>query len=82
MDIERLISALVMVAIILGAVIFLPKNLLLALVGLIVGISNWEFFRLRFSFLTTIFASLSLGFLIILIVFLFGLLLIYQHYYA
>ena len=68
MDIERLISALVMVAIILGAIIFLPENLLLALVGFIVGISNWEFFRLRFSFLTTIFASLSLGFLIILIV--------------
>ena len=68
MDIERLISALVMVAIILGAVIFLPENLLLALVGFVVGISNWEFFRLRFSFLTTIFASLSLGFLIILIV--------------
>ena len=41
MDIERLISALVMVAIILGAVIFLPENLLLALVGFVVGISNW-----------------------------------------
>ena len=68
MDIERLISALVMIAIILGGVILLPENLLLALVGFIVGISNWEFFRLRFSFLTTLFASLSLGLLIILIV--------------
>ena len=68
MDIQRLISAFAMVVIILGSIIFLPSSFILALVGFIVGISNWEFFRLRFSFLTTIFASLSLGFLIILIV--------------
>ena len=66
MDIQRLISAFVMVIIILGAIIFLPSQLLLALVGFIVGVSNWEFFRLRFSLLTSVFASIALAILMIL----------------
>jgi len=65
MDIQRLISAFVIVIVILGAVIFLPQHLLLVLVALIVGVSNWEFFRLRFSFLTSVFASIVLAILMI-----------------
>ena len=65
MDIQRLISAFVMVIIILGAIIFLPSYLLLILVAFIVGVSNWEFFRLRFSFLTSVYASIALVILMI-----------------
>ena len=66
MDIQRLISAFAMVVVILGSIIFLPSPFILVLVGFIVGISNWEFFRLRFSFLASIFASIALGLLMIL----------------
>ena len=66
MDIQRLISAFVMVIVILGAIIFLPSHLLLVLVAFIVGVSNWEFFRLRFSFLTSVFATIVLAILMIM----------------
>lgn len=66
MDIQRLISAFVMVIVILGTIIFLPSPFLLVFVAFIIGVSNWEFFRLRFSFLASIFASVALALLMIL----------------
>ena len=65
MDIQRLISAFIMVIIILSAIILLPSSFLLAFVAFIVGVSNWEFFRLRFSFLVSVFASIALALLMI-----------------
>ena len=65
MDVQRLVSAFVMVIIILSAIIFLPSSFLLALVAFIAGVSNWEFFRLRFSFLVSILASIALALLMI-----------------
>ena len=65
MDVQRLISAFIMVITILSAIIFLPSSFLLAFVAFIVGVSNWEFFRLRFSFLVSILASITLALLMI-----------------
>ena len=65
MDVQRLVSAFVMVITILSAIIFLPSSFLLAFVAFIAGVSNWEFFRLRFSFLVSILASIALALLMI-----------------
>ena len=66
MDVQRLISAFIMVIAILSAIIFLPSSFLLGFVAFITGVSNWEFFRLRFSLLVSIFASIALALLMIL----------------
>ena len=66
MDVQRLISAFIMVIAILSAIIFLPSSFLLGFVAFIAVVSNWEFFRLRFSFLVSIFASIALALLMIL----------------
>ena len=65
MDVQRLVSALVMIITILSAIIFLPSSFLLAFVAFIAGVSNWEFFRLRFSFLVSILACIALALLMI-----------------
>jgi phosphatidate cytidylyltransferase len=64
---KRLISALVIVAILLVAVFSLSTNLLLLLVALIISLSNWEFFRLRSSYLVSTCMTLVLLALMILI---------------
>ena len=66
MDVQRLISAFIMVIAILSAIIILPSSLLLGFVAFITGVSNWEFFRLRFSLFVSIFASMALALLMIL----------------
>ena len=65
MDVQRLVSAFIMVITILSAIIFLPSTLLLTFVAFVAGVSNWEFFRLRFSFLVSILASIALGLLMV-----------------
>ena len=65
MDVQRLISAFIMAITILSVILFLHSSFLLGFVALIVGVSNWEFFRLRFSFLVSILASIVLALLMI-----------------
>ena len=52
---ERTISALVLVSIIGSLIYFLSDDLLIYLVGLIASVSLWEYSKVRFSNLTSIF---------------------------
>ena len=64
MDRKRLVSGIVIVSLVLTAITFLPKNSLLILVGLITGVSCWEFLRFRFSHLLS--ATLTVLFFLII----------------
>ena len=64
MDRKRLVSGIVIVSLVLTAITFLPKNSLLILVGLITGVSCWEFLRFRFSHLLS--ATLTILFFLII----------------
>ena len=69
MNSTRIISGLVIAIIALTGVLLLPLNILIFILSLIVGLSSWEFFRLRFSFIFSSFLSLLLFLFFIFIYF-------------
>lgn len=65
MDRTKILSGGLLVLIITPCFFLLPLNILTSLISIIVGLSSWEFFKLRFSFEISLLLSLILFFSLI-----------------